>query len=100
MLKMNKPVEVDGSCQFFKDLENSEGNVNMGYWNLICTKRDLSMYVKHNMKPHRGWKVSQVKKYFGIKGTGKNLLNRFLVLYNVTMEAMDDQKKKAKATEK
>jgi|TARA_R100000789_G_scaffold44460_1_gene45560 hypothetical protein len=93
---LKKPVEIDGDCQFFIDLENKEGHgVNRGYWNLICTKRDLSMYVKHNMKPHRKWKVTDVKKYFGIKGTGKLLLGRFLVLYNITMEEMGWQEEKS-----
>lgn len=51
-------------------------------WNLLITKRDLNLYVKFGMKPHRNWKVSQVKEYFGIKGTGQTLLDRFMVIYN------------------
>jgi len=51
-------------------------------WNLIVTKRDLNLWVKLGMKPNRNWKVSQVKEYFGIKGSGEVLLERFMVIYN------------------
>ena len=51
-------------------------------WNLIITKRDLNLYVKFGMKPHRGWRVTDVKKYFGIKGTGEKLLANFMEIYN------------------
>lgn len=51
-------------------------------WNLIITKRDLTMWVKFGMKPHRHWRVTDVKKYFGIKGTGQNLLDNFMKIYN------------------
>jgi len=51
-------------------------------WNLICTKRDLTLWTEIKMKPHRHWKVTDVKKYFGIKGTGENLMKQFMVIYN------------------
>ena len=35
---------------------------------------------KFGMKPHRRWKVSQVKAYFGIKGNRDTLLKRFEAL--------------------
>jgi len=41
--------------------------------------------------PTRGWKVTNVKKYFGIKGTGKNLLERFMVLFNDIMDEGGDE---------
>ena len=56
---------------------------NIPLWNLSCTRRDLSMYVQHNMKPNRHWRVSDVKHYFGIKGNGENLLNNFLEIYHI-----------------
>ena len=49
-------------------------------WNLICSHRDLKMWCELKMKPHRNWKVSQVKTYFGIKGNGAALLQRFEAL--------------------
>ena len=50
-------------------------------WNLIVSKRDLTMWCNHGYKPHRHWKVTDVKKYFGIKGTGERLLANFEGLY-------------------
>jgi len=71
--------------QFVADLLSAPMSVNgnpmsQGIWNMIITKRDLSMWTKHKMKPHRGWKVSQVKTYFGLTGHGQKLLDQFLAL--------------------
>ena len=46
---------------------------NIAYYNLICSIRDLGL---HNigMKPHRFWKISDVKRYFGIKGNKHQML--------------------------
>ena len=58
--------------QFEKDLEKDisiNGNASSkGLYNLIVSKRDLGLWSKIGMKPHRHWKVSDVKKYFGLKG--------------------------------
>jgi hypothetical protein len=61
---------------------NKEIPMNKAEFNLICSKRDISLYVKHGMKPHRHWKVGDVKKYFGIKGTGQKLLDEFMAVRN------------------
>ncbi len=64
-------------------------NSSMGraIWNLILTKRDLSLYCTGSrpIKPHRHWRVGPVKKYFGIKGTGMNLYNNFMALFTDVM---------------
>ena len=61
-------------------------------WNLIISKRDVEMWTAKfsdgrpmKMKPHRHWKVSDVKRYFGITGTGDNLLANFMALYTDVM---------------
>ena len=58
--------------QFEKDLEKDlsiNGNASSkGLYNLIVSKRDLGLWSKIGMKPHRHWKVSDEKKYFGLKG--------------------------------
>ena len=82
--------------QFVADLLSPPMSVNgnpmsHGVWNMIITKRDLSMWTKHKMKPHRNWKVSQVKAYFGIKGSGQKLLNQFLALKAETETALASQ---------
>lgn len=43
-----------------------------GYWNLIISIRDCSLYSK-GIKPHRNWKISDVKWYFGIKGNATQM---------------------------
>ena len=61
-------------------------------WNIIVSKRDFTMYCNYGVIPTRSWKITNVKKYFGIKGTGKKLLERFMVLYvDVMGEGGDEQ---------
>jgi len=58
--------------------------VRMGQavWNLICSKRDLSLWTR-GIKPHRHWKVSDTKKYFGIKGNRDELLRQITLIHDV-----------------
>tara|TARA_S200002703_G_scaffold3303_1_gene4794 strand:- start:228 stop:596 length:369 start_codon:yes stop_codon:yes gene_type:complete len=66
-----------------EDILNVNGTpMGQAVWNLICTKRDLELWTKIGMKPHRRWKVTDAKKYFGIKGTGENLMKQFMVIYD------------------
>lgn len=63
--------------QFEKDLEQ-DLSVNgkpssKGIWNLIVSKRDLGLWSKIGMRPHRNWKVTDVKKYFGLKGNKEKI---------------------------
>ena len=84
-----KLIYDNPNVTFWKHLEEhkleqikSEKKVmNIAIWNLIHTKRDLNMYVKFGIKPTRAWKVSHVKNYFGIKGTGQKLLDNFMEIY-------------------
>tara|TARA_B110000285_G_scaffold226233_1_gene285655 strand:- start:64 stop:300 length:237 start_codon:yes stop_codon:yes gene_type:complete len=48
---------------------------NMGYYNLIISIRDLKIW-KAGMRPNRHWKITDVKKYFGIAGNVDTLINR------------------------
>ena len=94
---MDHPLDEDSP--FFKEfMADQEKRLNgeqimtvngspMGYaiWNLICSKRDLELWTKIGMKPTRHWKVTTVKKYFGIKGTGDKLLERFMVIFDFVM---------------
>ena len=62
--------------QFEQDLEQDlsvNGKASSkGMWNLIVSKRDLGLW-KIGMKPNRHWKVTDVKKYFGLKGNKEKL---------------------------
>ena len=77
------------------DLENNSKVFNydgkeipIAIWNFLCTKRDLTMWTEHKMKPNRHWKVTDVKKYFDIKGSGPVLMANFMELFDHVMEAV------------
>ena len=82
---MDKPINIDKDCQFLKDLEDSSMNVNKGMYNLICSKRDLRLYCR-GIKPNRHWKITDVKKYFGINGNKQDLSNKLNLLYKILTE--------------
>ena len=42
-------------------------DANRGYYNLVISIRDLKLW-KAGMRPHRHWRITDVKKYFGISG--------------------------------
>ena len=81
-------VEMDDYCQFIKDhtsFENSQRNYNLGIWNLALSRRDLTLYCKGN-KPHRRWKITPVKKYFGMTGSKEVLLEKLHRLNEIINE--------------
>ena len=80
---------------FFHYIESDKQKTNLAKYNLIVSKRDISLWTKLNVKPHRGWKVSQVKEYFGIKGSKKTLLENFTKVFEEYMLLEREMKKKA-----
>jgi hypothetical protein len=48
---------------------------NKGYYNLIVTIRDLSLWTK-GIKPHRHYRLKDVKNYFGLSGSAQTMLTR------------------------
>ena len=79
------PININEDCQFMKDLSDTSSNVNRGMYNLICSKRDLKLYVK-GIKPHRYWKITQVKEYFGMNGKPEVFLRKLITLYDILTE--------------
>jgi len=67
----------------YKRLE--DGKVNMDMVNLLITKRDLVMWRYCNSKPHRHWKVTDVKNYFGIQGNKVKLYEQFTIIWKTLM---------------
>lgn len=66
-------------CPFWEQMQDTEQMISINgtptpkaYYNLIVSIRDCGLYA-HGMKPHRFWKISDVKYYFGIKGDAKKL---------------------------
>ena len=80
---------------YIENCINGEKKMNLAKYNLIVSKRDVSLWTKLNVKPHRGWKVSQVKEYFGIKGSKKTLQDNFTKVFEEYMLLEKELTKKA-----
>ena len=90
-INLSKYPRVFNRCTpFWEDLyrhySGERNGMNIGEFNLICSKRDISLWTKIKMKPHRNWKVSDAKKYFNISGKGEILLNDFMEVWNEYQE--------------
>ena len=75
-MKLEKMIKEINGTKFQEDLGKGI-DVNgkpmpVGYWNLIISIRDCKLYSK-GIKPHRMWKISDVKWYFGVKGNAKQI---------------------------
>ena len=72
---------LDPNLPFMQDLQKSiqvnKGSMPIGIWNLLVSIRDVSLYTK-GIKPHRNWKITEVKKYFGAKGSPQSELDHLL----------------------
>lgn len=80
---MKTPL-INPSTMFYNDMVNRSiimngKNVPYGYYNLIISIRDCRLYSK-GIKPHRNWKISDVKNYFGIKGNAQDLANQLEII--------------------
>lgn len=78
-MEKTKELKINTDTLFYLDLIDKSKQINVnsvptskGYYNLIVSIRDLSLYSK-GIKPHRYWKISDVKTYFGIKGTATQM---------------------------
>jgi hypothetical protein len=69
--------------QFETDLDRpfniNGGNSNKGFYNLVVSIRDMKLY-QIGMKPHRFWKIGDVKAYFGVKGNKESVLKQLVAL--------------------
>tara|TARA_R110000822_G_scaffold161568_1_gene301818 strand:+ start:237 stop:482 length:246 start_codon:yes stop_codon:yes gene_type:complete len=55
--------------------------INVGLYNMIVGKFQIGAYVI-GINPNRGFSISDLKKYFGIKGSGKKLLDNYMIIFN------------------
>tara|TARA_B110000858_G_scaffold780_1_gene917 strand:- start:786 stop:1076 length:291 start_codon:yes stop_codon:yes gene_type:complete len=53
--------------------------MHISIYNLFIEKRNVKSSIL-GLKPHATWKVSDVKKYFGIKGSKDQVLNQLIQL--------------------
>lgn len=82
MVNITPEVVMDENCQWLKDIDSSNrcgDNVNIGVYNLIVSTRDLKLFTK-GIKPHRNWKLKDVKNYFGLRGDKHKILKSLQVL--------------------
>jgi hypothetical protein len=90
---------IDFSIPFWLDMVDESKNMNVntkpmarGMWNLILSKRDCSLYSK-GIKPHRNWKITDVKRYFGIKGSASEMAEQLSEIYNLITETNQTENK-------
>ena len=76
-----QPINIDENCQFLRDLNDNRIGVNKGIYNLICSKRDLTLFCK-GIKPSKNWRLKDVKAYFGLFDTSgkENIKNAIFLL--------------------
>ena len=55
-----------------KELSINGAESSRGYWNLVCSIRDTKLYSK-GILIHRNFRITDVKRYFGIKGKPSEL---------------------------
>ena len=80
---METKVMMREDCRFLQDLENKDNyNVNKGRYNLICSIRDIKLFVG-GMKPHRHWRFKDVKDYFGLSGGTDKILSQLEQLQTI-----------------
>ena len=78
-MSKSKSINMNGDCMFIIELEETP---HIAKWNLITSIGALKLWNK-GIKPNRHWKVSQVKKYFGINGNKKVLLAKLETLNKI-----------------
>lgn len=61
-------IQSPFASQLGESLSFNGGQMSVGMYNLLVSRRDMKMYSRHNMKPHRFWKFGDVKTYFGLSG--------------------------------
>ena len=72
-MKKNNITPFIESFKSGKTISVNGKNINIALYNAIISKRDLGLW-KVGMKPHRHWKVTDVKKFFGFTGNDKEKL--------------------------
>lgn len=80
------------NSQFAKDFSkqiNYDGRqMPVAFYNLVVCKQQVSLFCK-GLIPYRGWRLKDVKAYFGIKGNKDRVLEQLTDL----LGNMNDSKK-------
>jgi hypothetical protein len=70
------PKGIDASAPFFTDdrmIAVNGAPLPMQAFNLACSRRDLKLFCA-GLTPHRGWKLRDVKAYYGLSGNKQKCL--------------------------
>ncbi|HAD20613.1 MAG TPA: hypothetical protein DCF87_00705 [Opitutae bacterium] len=89
---------VDSSAPFWQELHDEDRptikiqgrDVPRCLYILMQTRRDIEMYVDHDTKPQRTWKIGDVKKYFGIKGNKSKVKDLIFTIHDETIGRIKD----------
>ena len=84
-MQNNKPIEIDGNCQFMQDLNN---NATMARYNVIVVKGQLQLFSK-GIKPNRHFRLKDIKRYFGITGNTDTLINKINAIDKVIQDTIN-----------
>ena len=90
--------KVDSSAPFWQELNNEDAptmqiqgsTVPRCLYNLMVTKRDVNLYL-HGLKPHRGWKIADVKAYFGLKGGKQKIADAINAIHSELIGRLKEQ---------
>lgn len=90
--------KIDSSAPFWVELhdENAptieiQGNaLPVCLYNLMVTKRDVNLYLR-GLKPHRGWKIGDVKAYFGLSGGKQKVADAINAIHAELFERFKEQ---------
>ena len=74
-----KPINMDENCQFLKDCTD---NSTRAMYNLIISKGAVQLWTK-GIKPNSNWRISDVKRYFGMNGNAETLYNKLEKLHEI-----------------
>ena len=85
---MSKPININEDCQFLKDC--TENSTNAMY-NLITSKAAVQLWTK-GIKPHSNWRITDVKRYFGMNGNAETLHSKLVKLHEVLTETENKRK--------
>jgi len=84
-MQNNKPIEIDGDCQFMQDLNN---NATMARYNVIVVKGQLQLFSK-GIKPNRHFRLKDIKRYFGITGNTEALITKINAIDKVIQDTIN-----------
>ena len=107
ILYYTPPKGVDASAPFFEQFAldvNERRTTNVGYLDadgngksvdqyrtllqLTFQRRYARTYATMNMKPTRHWKITDLKKYYGVKGNALKVADQLDAIYESITEAL------------